>query len=214
MSIRRWSRAPLSALALLVLTGSALAGDLPLPPFGRDTVLVWQIQNRDEVSSFVVRIAEFLPDRFIEWEGSLNQGTIFMPGGAIADAKGFTTTSLFEAGVDSRGNNVTTLWLSRRLFKGLKGEKKIKLRIDSLDCQMTLEGSDQMTVEVNRTPVILPVIKVMDSRKVERWFLDSEDNPLMVKHIVHQFTQSLASVTTDRSNTLRWIKGKKLTNPH
>jgi hypothetical protein len=60
----------------------------------------------------------------------------------------------------------------------------------------------------------LPVIKVNDDRGSERWFLDSEENPLLVKHAIRQFCQILASITTDRSNTLRWIKGKKLTNPH
>jgi len=34
----------------------------------------------------------------------------------------------------------------------------------------------------------------------------------MLKHTVRQFTQVLASITTDRPNTLRWIKGKKLAN--
>jgi hypothetical protein len=58
----------------------------------------------------------------------------------------------------------------------------------------------------------LPAIKVSDDRGSERWFLDQEENPLMLKHTVRQFTQVLASITTDRPNTLRWIKGKKLAN--
>jgi hypothetical protein len=40
-----------------------------------------------------------------------------------------------------------------------------------------------------------------------------EDNPLMVKHMVRKYTQALQSITTNRANTLRWIKGKKLANP-
>jgi arginine repressor len=79
---------------------------------------------------------------------------------------------------------------------------------------MTLEGSEKIKVEVNRTLMELPVIKVKDDRGSERWFLDSEENPLMAKQAIRQFSQTLASITTDRPNTLRWIKGKKLTNPH
>jgi hypothetical protein len=58
----------------------------------------------------------------------------------------------------------------------------------------------------------LPVIKVKDDRGSERWFLDSEDNPLMLRHLIRKYDQTLASVTTDQPNTLRWIKGKKLAN--
>jgi len=80
---------------------------------------------------------------------------------------------------------------------------------------MTYRGNDHLTVDVNRNSTELPVIKVADDRGSERWFLDQEDNPLMVKHVVRAFSQTLASITTDRPNTLRWIKGKKLTNlPH
>ncbi len=207
-------RLALAVVALLGLAGAARTADLTLPQFGRDTVLVWKVQSHDEISNFVVRIATFVPDRYIEWEGATTQGTIFMPEHSLADAKDFVSASLFESGVDSRGNNATTLWLSRRLFRGLKDDKKIKMRIDSIDGQMTFEGTDQITFEVNRAQATFPVIKVKDNRGSERWFLDSEDNPLLVKHKVLAFTQSLESVTTDRPNTLRWIKGKKLTNPH
>ncbi len=74
-------------------------------------------------------------------------------------------------------------------------------------------GDDTLAVEVNRVPQILPVIKVMDDRKEERWFLDQEDNPLMLSHRVRKFSQTLTTITTDKSNTLRWIKGRKLENP-
>ena len=35
----------------------------------------------------------------------------------------------------------------------------------------------------------------------------------MARHIFRTFDQTLKSVTTDKTNTLRWIKGKKLTGP-
>jgi hypothetical protein len=55
---------------------------------------------------------------------------------------------------------------------------------------------------------------VKDDRGNERWFLDSEENALLVKHAVRAYVQTLTSITTDKPNTLRWIKGKKLTAPH
>jgi hypothetical protein len=75
---------------------------------------------------------------------------------------------------------------------------------------MTLEGSERIQVEVNRVPTEVPVVKVKDDRGMERWFLDLEENPLMVKHSYRAYSQTLKSITTDRPNTLRWIKGKKL----
>jgi len=72
-----------------------------------------------------------------------------------------------------------------------------------------------MQVEVNRSAMRLPVIKVADDRGAERWFLNQAENPLLLKLSVRGYTQALTSITTDRRNTLRWIKGKKLENlPH
>jgi hypothetical protein len=136
-----------------------------------------------------------------------------MPALAVQDAKGFVNSSLFEAGVDTKGKQVTTLWLSRRIFRGLKEKRKVKVSIDSIDTWVTLESDDQVPVEVNRTIMNLPAIKTVDERKSERWFLDSEENPLLLKHVLRRYTQILASITTDRPNTLRWIKGKKLPKP-
>jgi hypothetical protein len=114
--------------------------------------------------------------------------------------------------MDIRGKNATTLWLSRRLFRELKEKKKAKFAIDGVQGSTTFQGEDHLTVEVNRTPLVLPVIRVFDDRGAERWFLDQEENPLMLKHLLRNFSQTLVSITTDRPNTLRWIKGKKLDN--
>ncbi len=202
-------------VALLAVTLGGLAEESRLPVFGRDTVLVWKIQGQDFDSEFVVRIAEFSPDRFLEWEDTKTQGTIFMPSQDILSARNYVTTNLFESGMDTRGRNATTLWLSHKIFQGLKEKGKVKCDLDGITCLMTYRGSDHLAVDVNRNSADLPVIKVADDRGSERWFLDQEDNPLMVKHVVRAFSQTLTSITTDRPNTLRWIKGKKLTNlPH
>jgi PAS domain-containing protein len=204
-------------LIAVLLPFTAPAGSLsegnPLPAFGQDTVLVWKIQNQEFSSDFVVRIAGFSPDRFLEWEDASAQGTIFMPSRDIEGAGGYTSAHLFSAGADTRSRNTTTLWLSRSIFRELKEKKRAKLAIDGVRGLMTFQGEDQLIVEVNRASLALPVIKVSDDRGAERWFLDQEENPLMLKHQLRQFSQTLISITTDRPNTLRWIKGKKLANP-
>lgn len=202
-----------AVVMIIALPARVLRREASLPPFGRDTVLVYKTEIEQDVKSFVVRIAEFSPDRFIEWENSVTQGTIFMPASAVQDAKGFVNSSLFEAGVDTKGKQVTTLWLSRRIFRLLKEKGKVKVALDSIDTWMTLESDDRVPVEVNRTIVNLPAIKTVDERQSVRWFLDSEENPLLLKHVLRRYTQTLASITTDRPNTLRWIKGRKIPKP-
>jgi len=202
--------APTAVAIIIALPTCVLPGEAVLPPFGRDTVLVYKAGMDQDTKSFIVRIAEFSPDRFIEWEDTVTQGTIFMPASSVQAAKGFVNSSLFEAGVDTEGKQATTLWLSRRIFHDLKAKKKVKVAIDSIDTWMTLESDDQVPVEVNRTIMNLPAVKTVDERQSVRWFLDSEDNPLLLKHVLRHYTQVLASITTDRSNTLRWIKGKKI----
>ncbi len=184
-----------------------------LPEFGRDTVLVWKIKNMEYEADFVVRIAQFLPDRFLEWEDEQTQGTVFMPNQAILTAGSFINSSLFKSGADSRAVNATTLWLSRQIYRDLKEKKKVKCMLDGVQGSMKYGGEDQLVVEVNRSQMTLPVIKVLDDRGSERWFLDEEHNPLMVSHRLRKFNQTLTSITTNKSNTLRWIKGRKLANP-
>ena len=196
--------------ATAVVMTAALPGRASLPPFGRDTVLVYKMEIEQDVKNFVVRIAEFSPDRFVEWENATTQGTIFMTAAAVQNARGFVNSSLFEAGVDTTGKQVTTLWLSSRIFHGLKEKKRVKVAIDAIDTWVTLDSDDQVPVEVNRTVMNLPAIKTVDERQSVRWFLDSEENPLLLKHVLRHYTQTLASITTDRPNTLRWIKGKKV----
>jgi hypothetical protein len=205
----------ISAAVLLAALVSLAGSEKEVPAFGRDTVLVWKTVNQDYSATLVVRIAEFSPDRFLEWEDATTQGTIFMPSGDVEGAKGYVSSELFKSGVDSRAKNVTTLWLSRRIFRELKEKKKAKFDLDGVSALLSYIGDDHITVTVNRTPMDLPVIKISDDRGSERWFLDDESNPLMLKHSLRQYSQTLASITTDKQNTLRWIKGSKLNNlPH
>ena len=183
-----------------------------LPSFGRDTVLVWKIQNTSLEEGFIVRIAEFSPDRYVEWENEKTQGTIFMPAKDVLEAKGYTSSGLFEAGVDRRSKNAITLWLSQKIYRDLKEKKKARCVLDGVITWLQYLGEEHLTVEVNRNPMQLPVIRISDDRGSERWFLDQENNPLLVKHIVRGYSQTLTSITTDKHNTLRWINKTKLGN--
>ncbi len=200
----------IAAALLIIPLGPLPAIEDNLPAFGRDTVLVWETLNHDMSSTFVVRIAEFFPDRFIEWEDSKTQGTILMPNRAVTGAKEFVTRSLFKGGVDTKGKNATTIWLSKKIYCDLKDKKKTKMLLDGVSCEMIYRKDDRLTVDLNRFSTILPAIVVADDRGSERWFLDQEENPLMLKHVFGNYSQTLISITTDRKNTLRWIKGKKL----
>lgn len=209
----RWLRWSVFSCQLLGIASVPMWAQSTPPVFARDTVLVWQDRNQDHSSDFVVRIAEFLPDRFVEWEDSRTQGTIFMSNRDIHSANGFVGANLFSSGADTRGKNATTLWLSQRIFEDLKDKKKTKCDLDGVAATLTYLGEDELEVEVNKIPTRLPVIKVSDDRGAERWFLNQADNPLLLKLTVRSYTQVLTSITTDRHNTLRWIKGKKLNSP-
>jgi hypothetical protein len=103
--------------------------------------------------------------------------------------------------------------LSRRLYREVKSKGSAKCQLDGVGGAFKYQGQDHLAVEVNKVARKLPVIKVTDGRGTEFWFLDQEGNPLMVKNMRGSYSQTLTIISTDRPNTLRWIKGKKLTNP-
>jgi len=113
----------------------------------------------------VVRIAEFSPSRFVEWEDATTQGTILMPERAVNEARAYVNWQLYVAGVDTRSKNATTLWLSRRIFRELKAKPKVKMDMDSIATWVNSLGVDHMTVEVNREQRSLPVMKTRDERE-------------------------------------------------
>jgi hypothetical protein len=207
----------LMLISLVFLPERSLHSQTPpqLPTFGRDTVLVWKaVNNSTELGTLVVRIAQFVPDRYFEWEDSTEQGTVFLASKALATSKIFLMRRLFQSGMDTQSKDSTTLWLSEKTYLDLKSKQKIKLAIDALEEWVKLDGSDQIELEVNQTRQTLPVIKMSNTRGLELWFLDSSENPLQAKLISGNYVETLTSITTDRPNTLRWIKGKKLTEHH
>ncbi len=206
----------LISLAILTAAWEASSGDaVQLPAFGRDTVLAWRSIPQNVAADFVIRIAEFLPDRYLEWEDFQTQGTIWMPSREIREAKGYESKSLFKPGEDVCAKNVTTMWLSRKIFLEIKAKNKTKMILDGVPCSISCTGFDLFTLEVNKSKMSLPVIKIKDDRGSERWFLDLEENPLLVKHQVGKYEQSLISITSNKPDTLRFIKGRKLSKlPH
>ncbi|MBN2244142.1 MAG: hypothetical protein JW793_15760 [Acidobacteria bacterium] len=201
---------PAAVVLFAALWVSAAAFDSGLPQFGRDTVLVWEITGANSTSDFVARIAAFSPDLLMEWEDSKSQGTVYIPGREIMEAGGYVHTRLFQSGIDVRAEGETTAWLSRRIYRELKDKKEAKLKIDRVPGRMTCLGEEELMVEINGSAVKLPVIKVRDNRKAEMWFLDVEHNPLMVQYRTRHYRKILVSITTNRADTLRWLKGKKL----
>jgi hypothetical protein len=146
----------------------------------------------------------------MEWEDRKTQGTVFIPRQEIVEAEGYVHTRLFQSGRDVRAKGETTVWLSRSIYRELKDKKEAGLKIDRVQGRMTYLGEGEHAVEVNGSAMTLPVIKVRDSRKAEMWFLDLEENPLMVQYRLRHYRKTLVSITTNRPNTLRWLKGKKL----
>ncbi|MDR1726383.1 MAG: hypothetical protein LBT74_00385 [Acidobacteriota bacterium] len=192
------------------LRGEATGG-VPLPAFGRDTVLVWRIEGDAYEKGFVARLGSFAPDRLLEWEdGAGGQGTVFLRERDLQGAKGYESSSLFVGGMDKAGRDATTLWLSRRVFAELAEKGGAKLNLDGVAAKLRRLGKEGVPVEVNRAAVELPVVKAADDRTGEWCFLDDPANPLMVRYETRHHRQTLASVTTDQPDTLRWIKGARL----
>ena len=198
-------------LFCLTIPWNCLPGeDQGLPEFGQDTVLVWETKVQNTARKFVVRIARYSPDLIMEWEDALSQGTVFISNRDLLEAKGYLNNDLFQQGMDTRADGATTMWLSRSVFRTLKEKKSAKCKIDRVPGKITYEGDGVISVQVNGSPMTLPVIKVHDDRKAEKWFLDNEENPLLMKYTLRHHNQTLVSITTDRPNTLRWLKGSKL----
>jgi len=202
--------AVLSVIVLIAMVCGA-AAEFSLPQFGLGTVLVWKIEGAEYEETFVARLASFSPDRFFEWENSAGQqGTVFMPERAVAEAKGYEISSQFATGKDKKTRNETTLWLSRRVFIELKEKKTARWNLNGVETRLKFIEEASVSVEVNRNVTELPVIRAADDRNGIWSFLNQQENPLMVHYEIRNYRQTLASVTTGAPDALRWIKGRKL----
>jgi len=57
--------------------------------------------------------------------------------------------------MDTQAENETTIWLSRQVYRDLKDGKEAKLKIDRVQGRMTYLGGEELTVEVNSSPMTL-----------------------------------------------------------
>ena len=187
---------------------SAVPGKLPDFPLG--TVLVWKSENRGYTSEFVIRIARFKPDRYFEWESGNTQGTVLLKQGAVEGARKFTGSRLMQAGADIETNNEITYWLSRALFLELRDKGKTTFMLESIKAELVLTGKSNHTLQVNQQPHTVELLEARDSRGGIWGFLDDEANPILIKRRVNTYQEELASVSTNRPGSLRWIKGKRL----
>lgn len=191
-----------------LFSSSALSGQIP--EFRLGTVLVWHSENRGLKAQFVIRVAQFKPDRYFEWESNSTQGTVLLRESAVEHAKKYSNYRLFQAGAELESSEEMTFWLSRRTYEALKAKKKVGFYLDSIKTKLVLLGSAQRTIQVNRKPVTVQVLEAKDGRGGQWSFLDDGDNPLLVKYELRSYKQELSSVNTERTDSLRWIKGSRL----
>ena len=195
---------------IVAIRGGMATEEFSLPEFDHGTVLVWKIESPEYEKSFVARLASFLPDRFLEWESEAEQGTVFIPERTVATTRAYEMTSLFVGGRDRRAQNAMTLWLSPRVFSELKEKKTVRWNLNGVASRLDFIAEENISVEVNRNVVNLPVIRAADDRNGEWSFLNQPENPLMVRYEVRDYRQTLYSITTGASESLRWIKDRKL----
>jgi len=187
----------------LLGSGSLAGADLKL---GSNSILIYENRPlRGREAQFVVRLARYGPDIFLEWESSADQGTIQLYKKAVEKAQAFTLSALFEVGVDIESAETMTIWLSRRSFDELITKRKSKIRINRLPVQMQLKAEGTFLLSVNGEDLEIPVIQVEDERKGVWTFHRDPDNPVLVEYTSPYFHQQLKRVSTSPSNKLRWI---------
>lgn len=191
---------------ILAVTAAAAVPASASLSLGRDTVIVWEMTTKKSTYEFVVRLARFRPDRYFEWENPSSQGTVNLEERAIETGDRYIISSLFDVGVDVESRNSTTLWLSRKVFNQIKDNGRARVYLNGLKNEFQKLAEEDYMLAVNRRSSPARALKVKDDRNNEWWFLDDADNPILLEYKTEHFHQKIKSVTTDRKNTLRWIK--------
>ena len=196
-------------LLAFLLTGICL-GSTPL--FGGDflvgpkSILVYRNEDRlQRESQFVLRLARYRPDIFLEWESRSHQGTLHLYRKAVQEATVFHFSSLFEVGVDMESRDAMTVWLSEKVYRELTEQGSSKVRLNRLPAKMSLTEEGTFTLTVDKQVVEIPVIHVEDDRKGFWTFYKNPENPLLVAYRSTYFSQHLKTVSTAPTNKLRWI---------
>jgi hypothetical protein len=197
-------------LLAFLLTGFFLSSTLL---FGEDflvgekSILVYQSEDRQQrQSQFVLRLARYRPDIFLEWESLSHQGTLHLYQNAVQEAKVFHLSSLFEVGVDMESGDAMTVWLSGKVYRELTEKGSSKIRLNRLPVTLSLMEEGSFTLTVDKQVVEIPVIHVQDDRKGLWMFYKNPKNPLLVAYHSTYFSQHLKTVSTASTNKLRWIQ--------
>ena len=194
-----------SALGVSLLVGSAAATSTDLN-FGEKTVLVFENRTGGDDHQFVLRLARFHPDIYLEWESFNHQGTVHLYRKAVSGAKRVTVGGLFEAGLDIESKDTMTNWLPTKVYQQVveKGEAKVQLNNQNLKLRFVEEGVHVVTVD--KVDVEVPVVHLEDDRK-GKWIVHrNPQNPVLLEYESAYYQMQLKRVSTSKSNNLRWIK--------
>jgi hypothetical protein len=174
--------------------------------FGAKTVLVYDREIGGEQRQFVLRIARFHPDIFVEWESLSHQGTVHMHAKAVTDSQKLTIERLFEAGVDKESKDVMTKWFSQKLYRQLIEKRNVKVQLDKGKVKLRLVEEDTYPLTVDGESIAVPVIRVEDDKN-NRWLVyKNPKNPVVVEVSTLFFLEQLKRVSTSTANNLRWIR--------
>lgn len=196
-----WNAFFISVASLSLLAGSGT--DLVLRP---KTVLVYETRSGKEESQFVLRLARYHPDIFLEWESTSHQGTLHLYRKAVTEGKTFSLAGLFQIGVDMISEDTMTTWLSRRMYEDLVSDGEAKVVFNNHPVKLNVTGEGTYALRLNKVPQEISVIFVEDDRK-GKWSLHKNpDNPILVEYESPYYRQRLKSVSTNAENRLRWIR--------
>jgi riboflavin synthase len=186
-----------------LLSASVLGGSLPVRS---QSVLVYQQVVAKKERPFILRVARFHPDAFLEWESTTAQGTVHLHKKAVEGGRRFCLERLFEPGVDNESSDTMTVWLSRRAYRELTEKGAARIDFNSLPLRLWIVEKRAFRLSVDKKPVEVQSFAAEDDRK-NRWrLLEDPDNPLLLEYETPHFRQYLKSITTTAWPGLRWIK--------
>ena len=191
-------------LGAIFLSSNLLVGNhLTLGPY---VVLVYENETRNGKSQFVLRLARYRPDVFLEWESTSFQGTLHLYRRAVKEARKFTFAQLFQGGVDMESSDVMTIWLSESMYRDLTRNGSAKISYNRLTLKMELEGEDTLPLTVDKQVRKIPVIRVRDDRGGHWSFHKDPGNPILVRYVSPYLRRYLKTVATGSKSRLRWIR--------
>ena len=174
---------------------------------GPKSILVYKSADRQQkISQFVLRVARYRPDIFLEWESLSHQGTLHLYQDAVQKAEIFHLSSLFEVGVDMESGDAMTMWLSGKVYQELTEKGSARIRLNRLPVELKVTDEDIAEITLDKKVVEIPVIKVQDDRNGLWTFYKNPENPLLVAYRSTYFSQHLDTVSTSSTNKLRWIQ--------